>query len=245
MKQIQGLTDFSDQSIARYIFGGVVALQVIALIIVGIGLISVTKPASISNALLGSILATISAYIMYWQAKIREKQVYIEGLMLDYETKPIVEVVDKSFDANTVKVSLTNYGNGVAVELYLNCIITASNVDWFEGINSKTPIKRKRDGELLEDTSIRPQEEPDTYVAKGITAGRKDNEGREIYSSFETIMGHLFEENDVDITVSLFVTGQPKVGDYSVKDEVCDDVMISSSTQVPQYDLDTIYSFQK
>jgi hypothetical protein len=98
---------------------------------------------------------------------------------------------------------------------------------------------------LLEDTSIRPQEEPDTYSTKGITAGRKDTQDNRVHSSFETIIENLFEEDDAELNVRLWVTANPEVGDYSVEDEICDEINISTTTQVPQYDLQTIYAYQK
>ena len=229
----------------RRIFAFLLVSQLIGIILVGLGIIPVTQPASISNAILGAILATISAYILYRQTKIQERQLKIEKLMLDYETKPIVEVVDKTFDSNSITVSLTNYGNGAAVDLQLNCFITTSDVSWFEGVNSTTPLKREQNGDLLEDTSIRPQEEPDTYSTKGITAGRKDTQDNRVHSSFETIIENLFEEDDAELNVRLWVTANPEVGDYSVEDEICDEINISTTTQVPQYDLQTIYAYQK
>lgn len=245
MRKAQESTDTAVQTTVRNVFILLLLILVIALILIGFGIIPVTKPPSISNAILGAILATISAYILYWQTKIQERQAEIEKTMLDYETKPIIEVVDKKFDSNSVTVSLTNYGNGVAVDLHLNCSITTFDVDWFDGINSQTPLKRARDGELLEDTSIRPQEEPATYSTKGITAGRRDAQGSEVHSSFETIMENLFDEDDADLSVRLWVTANPEVGEYSVEDEVCDEININTSTRVSQYDLQTIYGYQK
>jgi len=129
----QESSDTTEQNKVRRIFAFLLVSQLIGIILVGLGIIPVTQPASISNAILGAILATISAYILYRQTKIQERQLKIEKLMLDYETKPIVEVVDKTFDSNSITVSLTNYGNGAAVDLQLNCFITTSDVSWFEG----------------------------------------------------------------------------------------------------------------
>jgi len=245
MEMLQEDADSTVPTKVQIVFSTLLISQLIALILVGIGSVTVTKPASISNAILGAILATISAYILYQQTKIQERQLKIEKSMLDYETKPIVEVVDKEFNSNSVTVSLTNYGNGVAVDLQLNSSITTSDVDWFDGIISTTPLKRKQNGELIEDTSIRPQEEPDTYSTRGITAGRRDAQDNEVHSSFETIMQNLYEEDDAELNIQLWVTANPEVGDYAVEDSVCDDIKIRTSTQVPQYDLQTIYGYQR
>lgn len=245
MGQAHQLSDGEKESLARLMFIVGLILQIIALFFVAFEVIQTNQTAAISNALLGSTLATVSAYILYRQTVISKRQVDVEEKMLDNATKPVIEVVNKEFRSNSAEILLTNYGNGVAIRLNLHCLVEAPNVDWFEGVNSSTPLKRKsEENGILEDTSIRPQEEPDSYSAKQITIGRKNATGEEVHSSFETVMSQLFSEEDVEIMINFSVRGDSKVKKYSAEDEICDTIKINSSTQVPQHDLETIYNYQ-
>lgn len=245
MGLVQLLEDLSKDDSIKALFATVILIQLIVMVLVSFGTIPVAKPVAVSDTILGSILATLSAYLLYWQVQLQERQADVEEKMLDYETKPLLEIVDKDFEGNSAEVLVANYGHGVCVDLRLKCRVTAPEVDWFEGVDSSTPIKRKDGDTVLEDTSIRPQEEPDTYWANTVTIGRRIDESEEDHSTFETTMWDLLDEEGAEVHVGLWATGKPKVGDYTVQEKICDKFVIESSTNIPRPDLQNSYQFQK
>jgi hypothetical protein len=58
-------------------------------------------------------------------------------------------------------------------------------------------------------------------------------------------MKDLLKEDDARIYVDLWVTGESKINDYKIKEEVCERFVISSSTDIPRPDLKNSYQFQK
>lgn len=245
MSKTQRLKSFCENYIVKIGFGAVVIIQLLVMGLISFGFVEVSKPIAANDTLLGSILATISAYLLYSQLQIQKRQTNIEEKILDYETKPVLEVVEKNFEGNSVEVSMANYGYGVGVDLHLNCRVEAPEIEWFEGTDSSTPLKRKDEENVLEDTSIRPQKDPDTYRANNITIGRKIGNYRVDNSTFETTMGDLLEEDDVTIHVELWVSGSPKVGNHTIEERVCEKFTIDSSIRAPRPDLQNSYQFQK
>lgn len=229
----------------KRLFAIAVVGQISVMILVAFEVFPVTQPTAVNNTLLGSLLATVSSYILYWQTKLQENQAEIEEKMFDLETKPVLEVVNKSFNNNDVEIKLTNYGHGVAVDLQLNCRITAQDVSWYEGMTCQTSLKRIGESGVLEDSSIRPQEEPNQFIAKSVNVRREqDSEGSSVDSSFETVMDQLLEEEAEKIKVSLWVSGDSKIGRHKVEAEVCDTFELQNPINIPQSDLQTSYKFQ-
>jgi hypothetical protein len=246
MTKYVGENPLSRDDAVKVIFAGVLLIEIGFMIAVVFGRISVNEPTAVNDMLLGAILATISAYILYWQTQIQREQTQIEEKMLEYETKPVLEVVDAEFDKNDLILTITNYGHGVAVDLKLNCLVETQDVDWFRGVVSQTPLKKSDGAKVLEDTSVRPQEEPREYIAQSVTAGRKlDSDNGEDHSSIETLMNEMVRQDVRQVSVSLWITGRPKVGNYNVKEKVCHQFVVDPTEIVDNPELQRVYQFQK
>lgn len=233
-------------TVIKLVFIATLIVLVLGMIVVASGITPIEEQTAANNALLGAILATISVYILYWQTRIQEKQIEIEETMLEYETKPILEVVDVDFNKNDIMLIIANYGHGVALNLKLNCLVEAPNVDWFKGTVSQIPVKKLNESKVLEDSSVRPQEEPREFIAQSVTVGRLENqEGSEDHSSFETTMNELIRSGAGEIRISFWITGNPKVGKDTVQSKVCGKFTIDLSPKLEPPDVETCYAFQK
>lgn len=219
-----------------------IVFQVLGLFLVGFGIVPVVNPTAVNNTILGSLVASFSVYLLYWQTKIQKRQTSIEEKMLKYETEPVLEVVDKDPTNNNLNLTITNYGHGVAIDLELCCKVTSPDIDWFEGVTSYTPINKLDDSEVLEDSSIRPQEEPKKYRSESVTVGRI-SDGCETHRSFEAVMEQL-EDEDGEINISLWISAKPKVGNHSVEAKVSEDIQLDLGWNVERLDLEAAHDFQ-
>lgn len=231
----------------KLLFIGGLAIQILAMGLIGFGVVSVTEPVAINNTILGTLIATLSVFLLFKQTHIQRKQADIEEKMLRYETEPVLEVVNKDIESNNVQLEISNYGHGVAVNLELCCYVQAPDVEWFKGRVSRTPIHRLGESGPLEDSSIRPQEEPADYIAETITVGRTNEDSDQIHESvFETVVGKVIDRsNSGNIQVSLWITAMPKIGDHEVRADVCEPFTVRLDQTPPRSDLQTIYEFQQ
>lgn len=220
----------------QFMFGTIVIIQSLALALVGLGIISVNRPIAVSNTLLSTVLATISAYLLYSQVKIRERQVDIEEKMLAYETEPSLEIVNRKFRGDDAIISIANYGHGVAQELTLICTVTADSVDWYEGVESRTQLKRYDQDEdvVLEDSSLHPQENPELFIAESITVERiPTGEDESVSAGFESRMMELADENSGNIGISLIVEARSRVDEIGEVQEQAGDSLVVPLSHIP------------
>jgi len=217
------------------------------MLLTSLEIISVSRPVAVTEALLGATLTAITAYLLYSQTRIFRRQADIEEKMLAFETEPSLEVVDKEFRGNDVLVDIANYGHGIAQELKLQCRVTCRDVDWYNGVPHETPLKRYDPDEerTFEDSSVRPQEEPTTYIAEPVRVAReiRDADSDLIESGFETLLRELSGE-DGDVTVYLKVRGQSTLEDEDCSADVCDDFTADLTVLSESPSLQEVYQFQ-
>lgn len=217
------------------------------MLLTSLEIISVSRPVAVTEALLGATLTAITAYLLYSQTRIFRRQADVEEKMLAYETEPSLEVVDKEFRGNDVLVEIANYGHGIAQDLKLQCRVICPEVDWYNEVPYETPLKRydRDDERTFEDSSVRPQEEPTTYIAEPVRIGReiRDAESDFTESGFEILLRELSGE-DGDVTVHLEVRGQSTVEDEDCSADVCDDFTADLSVLPESPSLQEVYQFQ-
>lgn len=217
------------------------------MLLTSLEIIFVSRPVAVTEALLGATLSAITAYLLYSQTRIFRRQADIEEKMLAFETEPSLEVVDKKFRGNDVIVEIANYGHGIAQELELQCQVTCPDIEWYNGVPYETPLKRYDPDEerTFEDSSVRPQEEPTTYIAESVRVARtiRDADTDFTESGFETLLRELSGE-DGDVSVHLEVRGQSTVkGEYCSVD-VCDDFTADLAVLSESPSLQEVYQYQ-
>lgn len=219
----------------------------VLMLLTSLEIIFVSSTVAVTEALLGATLTAITAYLLYSQTRIFRRQADIEEKMLAFETEPSLEVVDKEFRGNDVLVDIANYGHGIAQELKLQCRVTCPDVEWYNGVPYETPLKRYDMDEerTFEDSSVRPQEEPTTYIAEPVQVAReiRDADSDFTESGFETLLRELSGEGG-DVTVHLEVRGQSTVEDEDCSADVCDDFTAGLTVLSESPSLQEVYQFQ-
>lgn len=233
----------------RAVFLALLLVFALLMVFVGLGVITVTKPLALNEALLGGLLSLISAYLLYSQTHLLKKQVEIEDKLLSYETEPALEVISCDFRGNGIVLEITNYGHGVAQDLEIECFVSCPEVDWYSGVPRRTPLHRysESEDETLEDSSIRPQEEPSTFIAKSIEVARIVENGQSTIheSAFETLMRELQSENDAKVTVSMTLVGKDTVGEEEYSAPACEDFTTNLSETPQDPTLQEVFEFQR
>lgn len=230
------------------VFAILVFIFAVLMLLTSLEIISVSRPLAVNEALLGATLTAITAYLLYSQTQIFRRQVDIEEKMLAYETDPSLEVVDKECRGNDVLVEIANYGHGIAQELKLQCRVTCPDVEWYNGVPYETTLKHYDPDEdrTFEDSSVRPQEEPTTFIAESVRVARtiRDADGDFDESGFETLLRELSGE-DCDVTVHLEVRGQSTVKGEDCWADVCDDFTADLAMVSESPSLQEVYQFQR
>jgi hypothetical protein len=240
----------SNLKVARVLFAVGVGIFALLMALIGTEIITVNKPVAVNDALLGGLLSLISLYILYAQSDMMKKQVKIEDRLLAYETEPSLEVISREFQGNNGLFELTNYGHGVAQNLCLECFVECPDVEWYSGFPIRTRLHRydKSDDKLLEDSSVRPQEDSSCFMAKSIKVGRlQEVEGGEREpdkSAFETLIREL-QTSDATVTVSIDVICTDTVSDEEYCITACEDFTTDLSKVPEGPSLQEVYKFQQ
>lgn len=235
--------------IVRAVFLVLLVVFAVLMVLVGLDVITVSRPLALNEALLGGLLSLISAYLLYSQTHLLKKQVEIEDKLLSYETEPALEVISCDFRGNEIILDIANYGHGVAQDLEIECLVSCPKVDWYSGVPRRTHLQRYIESEdrTLEDSSIRPQEEPSSFIAKSVKVARIVENGQSTIdeSAFETLMRELQSENDAKVTVSMTLVGKDTVGEDEYSASACEDFTTNLSETPQDPTLQEVFEFQK
>jgi len=197
-----------------------IAISVLALLmfVIGIGLLGIQNQQAAISTILGAMLTLVTIYLMFEQTEIRRRQLDVEEQLLEYETEPKIEVIDRNFRESKIEVQLANYGHGVAQNLEIECLLLSPDSEWFEGSPTRISLQRYNEDadEVLEDNSIRPQEEPATFISEEILLGRiPEQETDATESTATTRLRELVENGEGNIELKITLYG------YLITDDSC------------------------
>lgn len=237
-----------DKSHVKIFFSLVILLQLGGLISLALGMWEVNRPTEISNTLVSSLLATITAYLLYTQTDLQKQLLDLENKMLKHETQPALEVVDKRYRNDDVILDIANYGNGIAQNLVLVCEVVPEDVEWYNGVPSRTSLKEYHEDEdyTLDTSSILPQETPETFLAESVTVSRiPSGETEPVEAGFSSRMAELRNEDESDVTIRFEVHAESKVGQEEILTDIGEPITLSMSDIPESPTISSVYKYQQ
>lgn len=215
---------------------------------VNLGYFSVQDPVSVTTTLLSALLTATIILLTQRQVELSRAQVEMEKRLLRFDTEPSIEVVDRWFEGDDVYLKLANYGNGVAQNLTLTCSVRCPQVEWFNPATSLTLLRRvdSEAGRILEDTSVRPQEKPATFVAKTITVARiPEGETATVTEGFQTCFRSLKSNGKGKAIVEYRLTGDANViEDYSIDRSAGESLTVELADLPDPPTAEAVYQYQ-